>query len=554
VYSFVKDHRGGIVPAIIDGTNTARPLHSLYNPQKEAERLIGTLKDEGFLIFLGLGGGFFIEEALKKTSVQQILVIDYGKAGIAELFAHGDYSRIMGDPRTRLLVDPSPDEIERFILEQYQPVLMNGIRSFPLRARIDASPELFASTEGAVRSAIAKVTADFSVQAHFGLQWFSNIVKNMSRMDERAAAETSSAAFATNMGGIGAKLDAKARLGTGRLTEIESAAVIAAGPSLDEQIPLLKQKKRFIIATDTSLPSLLARGIEPDAVISIDCQIWSYNHFMTSPELPPKTRLFVDLASPPAVAERSTRPCFFSGGHPLTRYISRYWLDLPELDTSGGNVTYAAVSLAEYLGAKIVELFGADFSYPLGKTYARGTWLFPFYEKQQSRFSPTETLFSDLVYRTPVRKIRPQQEMQTQNPPHEPAHTEDWYYETATLAMYRNRLENASRRARLIPIAGLGAIINPCNPPPDSAKVATVQSRQPVQSPQTAPRMTASQFMAEYCGKIRRLPSPADDENHILLWTLLPTAAAIKHRNPDMNAKDVLDATREYCTAKLGYF
>jgi hypothetical protein len=297
---------------------------------------------------------------------------------------------------------------------------------------------------------------------------------------------------------------------------------------------------------------------------------------MASPELPPKTRLFVDLVSPPAVAERSAHPCFFSGGHPLTRYISRRWLDLPELDTSGGNVTYAAVSLAEYLGAKTVELFGADFSYPLGRTYARGTWLFPFYEKQQSRFSPTETLFSDLVYRTPVRKIRPQQilpqKTQAQKPPpHEPDHIEGWYYETDTLAIYRNRLENALRRTKLIPIAGLGAVISPRNLPPNSAEAAAGDghldgqaANQPpcgaqspkieraTASPQAVSRKAASQFVAEYCEKIRRLPFPAaDDESRILLWTLLPTAAAIKHRNPDMDAKDVLDATREYCTAKL---
>ena len=305
MYSFVKDRNGGIVPAIIDGANAARPLHSLYNPQKEAERLIGTLKNEGFLIFLGLGGGFFIEEALKIASVQRVLVIDYGRLGVAELFAHRDYSRITGDPRARLLVDPSPGEIERFILEQYQPALMNGIRSFPLRARLDASPELFAPAEGAVRSAIGKVTADFSVQAHFGLQWFSNFVKNTSRMDEIAAAgapATNAPATNASAGGLGAKAGAKVGPGTGGPVEIENAAVIAAGPSLDEQIPVLKQKKRFIIASDTGLPSLLAWGIEPDAVISIDCQIWSYNHFMASPELPPKTRLFVDLASPPAVA------------------------------------------------------------------------------------------------------------------------------------------------------------------------------------------------------------------------------------------------------------
>jgi hypothetical protein len=292
---------------------------------------------------------------------------------------------------------------------------------------------------------------------------------------------------------------------------VKCASVIAAGPSLDRSLPLLQEQRtrRFIIATDTSLPALLAAGIEPDAVISIDCQIWSYNHFFRRTHIP----LFLDVASPPLLAERSTAPRFFSGGHPLSRFFSRASADIPELDASGGNVTYAAVSLAEALGAETVELFGADFSYPLGVAYARGTWLHPFYDKQQNRFSPIETFFSHLIYRTSLEKRHA---------------NGSWHYETPALAMYRAKLTERRWTPQKTPRTG-------------AACIAT----------------SGAEFLALYREKLRSLAFRRldavrlDGESAAVIATLLPTAAALKHRNPELGGERLLEAVREWCVNQL---
>ncbi|MDR2258831.1 MAG: hypothetical protein LBE14_06755, partial [Treponema sp.] len=90
-YKFLESRSGEIIPALVDSAGGAHPLHSLVDPRREGERLISTLGDEGFLIFLGLGGGFAIEAALKRPEVYRALLIDYDINGLAELFCSREY-------------------------------------------------------------------------------------------------------------------------------------------------------------------------------------------------------------------------------------------------------------------------------------------------------------------------------------------------------------------------------------------------------------------------------------------------------------------------------
>ena len=153
----------------------------------------------------------------------------------------------------------------------YVPPLSGDIRSLPLRGRVDLEPAAFMSAADTLKTVLGNISDDYSVQAFFGKLWFKNAVRNL------FIAERSSAP----------------------LPPIRRAAVTAAGPSLEDQIPALRDAKAsgvFLIATDTSLPVLMGRGLVPNAVISIDCQHISYYHFLggIAEGLP----LILDLASP----------------------------------------------------------------------------------------------------------------------------------------------------------------------------------------------------------------------------------------------------------------
>jgi hypothetical protein len=514
-YKFLESRSGESVPAWVDPSGAAHPLHSLVDPQKEGKRLIDALGDEGFLIFLGLGGGYPIQAALERDNTRQVLVIDYDINGIAELLASQDYIALFKDIRFHLLVDVPGAVLEKYVLEQYQPVLHRGIRSFPLRGRTEFDQATFIDAGGAVKSAINRISSDYSVQAYFGKRWFSNIIRNLD------LAETQG----------------------GPVPPIRHAAITAAGPSLDLQLPVLAERRpsRFIIAVDTSLPSLLKAGLEPDAVISIDCQHISYYHFIGG--LPQDIPLFLDLASPPVVASCSRRVHFFSGGHPLDQYISRYWRPLPAVDTSGGHVTCAALSLADSLGARNIELYGADFSYPLGQTYARGTYIYPYFGNQQNRFNTLEALFSAFLYRSPsLARI---------------SRENSWYYETAVLRTYRERFEEKSRSigADVTQVPGLGAPLTMGGGGKDRFP-HTVRLFAPGQA-----SMGARDFLARYRKNIRDLP-PINTgistylhrlnlEETLIFTTLLPSAAAIQRWHPELDAHELFESVRARCVGEI---
>jgi len=513
-YTFLESRQGDKIPALVDPAGSARPLHSMVDPRKEATRLISTVETESFLVLLGLGGGYYVEAALERDDIGVVLVVEYDLSGLAELFSEIDYTRFFRDARFHLLADACESELRENILDLYQPALYGGIRVIPTRSRTVNEPNFIMATD-AIQAAITRVSADFSVQAHFGKRWFSNIVRNL-KSAETARDDT---------------------------PEIRRAAVTAAGSSLSAQIPALRQKRDelFLIATDTSLPCLLHEKLTPDAVITIDCQHISYHHFMAG--FPDNTLLFLDLASPPGFTRLTKNYRFFATDHPLTRYISRTWKDLPSLDVSGGNVTYAAISLAEQLGAREIELYGADFACPNGVPYARGAYTYSVFAKKQSRLSPLETQASAFLYRVPLSKVR--------------RSDDSWYYETETLKFYREGLEEKSERmdAVIIPQPGFGAPMNVKK----SISINTRDSSRNKFERHSKPSMTAKKFLEFYRDKIANLPKPGKnaaeylaslrEEDRALLATILPAAAALKQGS--LNFAETLEATKAYCVSRI---
>ncbi|HSV55884.1 MAG TPA: 6-hydroxymethylpterin diphosphokinase MptE-like protein, partial [Magnetospirillaceae bacterium] len=342
-----ESSRSGLpVPVLIRDTGTM-PLHSRVDPVREAERLAAAYPGEGFYVFLGLGAGYGLRPFLDRPGTGGALVVEHSISLLRAILERFDLAPVLSDRRVRLLVDPSGPDLERAVLEFYIPILVGDLVAVPLAARVAADPAPFHRTADDVRSVLSRVSDDYSVQAFFGRRWFANAVRNLYAAERPVRP----------------------------LAAVREAIVTAAGPSLDAQAVDLAGARigRYLIATDTSLGALLARGILPDAVVSIDCQHISYYHFITP--VPGDLPLILDLASSPLVARRARKVHFFSSGHPFCRYVSAHFRPLPWLDTSGGNVTHAAVSLADSLGARRILLYGADFSYPMGSSYARGTYI-----------------------------------------------------------------------------------------------------------------------------------------------------------------------------------
>jgi hypothetical protein len=524
-YRFIAGRNGeNVIPAWVGPGGAAHTLHSLVSPVREAERLLSTLKCERYIVIMGLGAGCMAEACLERRDIDRLLVIEYDINGVAELLCRYDYIKIFNDPRFYILVDPRPYEIENYILDTFLPALHTGIRTFPLRPRTINDEPHFVPAADAVKSAIDKIASDYSAQAMFGKRWFSNIIRNIFTAEKQ----------------------------TGVFPPVKHAAICAAGPSLDTQLDEIfkKRNRLFLISTDTALPSLLEAGLPPDAVISIDCQHISYYHFMT--RLPPDVTLFLDISSPPLLASRADKTFFFSGGHPLSGFVTSFFRRFPVIDTSGANVTFAALSLAERLGAKNIDVFGADFSYPKGKLYTRPAYMYPYFHRKQNRLRPAENFAASFLYETKsLRRVE---------------NDSSWYYETRPLAMYRKSFEQkaafvaVSGAARVSVAAGEGAPVN-CSAPEDPL-VTPGGSMEPVQLFAAGKILCgAKMFLETYRNEIEELPLPdgnITDYQHgltgmrrLVFTTLLPAAAAIKYKRPDYSAKELIAAVKNHCIDEI---
>lgn len=508
---------GKAVPFIVVNGKKAY-FHSRFDPVREAERLAQSFNKEGYYVFLGLGAGYEVEAFLKRNNLIKGLVIEYGCSELRALLERLDLSHILGNRRLKFLIDPSYEELDNAIASSYIPVLDGDFFTIPLRSRTEHKQEAYSEAVKTIKSTIAAISDDYSVQSFFGKRWFSNIIRNLNLT----------------------------KLPTPAIPVISEAYISAAGPSLELALDTLanRPKGSFLIATDTSLRALLENGITPDAVISIDCQHISYYHFTMG--MPANIPLFLDLASPPTLARLTKLPYFFSSGHPLSRYIASKLRPFPIIDTSGGNVTHAAISLANFLGAKNIKVFGADYSYPYGKSYARGTYIYPYFYIRQSREKPAEALFSDFLYRN--------QSLEREN---------DagglFRYITKPLVAYKERLEQLALNipAQIDREQALGVKTKTFfyDKPKrnDSGKVFA--SGRPLMDP--------DDFLSAYEASISGLPEPAGQASVYVdelsahdkdIWTtMLPSAAAFR-REAELEPpepSELLSTTRAWCLSVI---
>jgi len=497
--SVIKSRKGPLVP-VLQRKGHSYPLHSRFDPLSEGERLAGEAA-EGYLIAFGMGAAYHLIALLKKRTLTGLMIVEKDLFLLRGILEKIDLTGLLSDSRVLLVMDPTPEDLSRLILDRYLPVLYGNLGSITLRSRWDCDPEWFSSRADALQGLPEELGRDYTVQARFGRRWFVHTILNLSRSEAVSTI----------------------------LPPARRILITAAGPSLEGQLPEIRKKHSegaSLLATDTSLPLLISKGITPDIILSIDCQIVSYHHFLK--RIPRSTVLVLDLASPPVLTRMTDNILFFSSGHPFSLYLNKLYRPFPILNLSGGNVTHAAVSLAQISGAREVHLYGADFSYPFGQPYARGTYLYPYFQSRSDRTGGSEDYFWKFI--------------QNSHPKRE-SKGKIWRIRTSFMDHYRESLEAAAQTMsmKILPAAGLGVPIRS-----KRRKKPQISDRNETIIPvlSAGPVTTGwKEFLDEYAGRLESLPplnGPPQDylaelgtENRQAWATLLPSAATFRADSED---------------------
>lgn len=355
-----------------------KTIESRYNPERDAEVLSSQLKETtNFVILLGIGSGLLIKKLLEKRPDIFIFAIENTTEDIEFLKNLELINKLNENPQVHFC---NISSIINDLQKLYIPAFYGDLQILEQKPWCIENQQYMEIISQAINLALKNISADYSVQCHFGKLWSHNIFSNFKNLNKCKSTQ----------------IDNK-----------KIAAIFAAGPSLDININKVLQNRSsyYIISTDTAFSSLIKYEIIPDTVVSIDGQYVSNNHFIHEKKYDFSNTLFLfDLSGNNSAINKllneNLTVSFFKSGHPLCEYLSLNTnITLPNLYTGSGTVTIAAVDFAINCGFNDIEVFAADFSYS-HKPYTKGTYLDKLYNSSSFRFETSEQKYDRLQFRT----------------------------------------------------------------------------------------------------------------------------------------------------------
>ena len=356
-------------------------IHSKYDPEREAINLVNNIDENSFYLVTGIGAGFFIKKLMKKYPNSKIVAIENSQDDIDFLEEHFN---IISELKNKNVIITTTENLYDSLLQNYIPSIYPSFKLIEYRSWILENQDIFEKIQNITSEALKNIAQDFSTQAHFGKIWQRNIINNLKQISSD--------------------------------TEIifpkeKIAVVVAAGPSLDKNITWIKENRNkiFIFATDTAYKTLQKEQIFSDAVISIDGQNISHQHFLR--KINDKTIFIFDLCGNSScirkIKKNGNNIIFTTTGHPLITFAEQtqttdYSFIFANAGT--GTVTISALDFANKAGFNEIIVIGADFSFPNKKPYAKGTYLEDIYLSNNNRTNTIEKNYTALMYRTEIIK------------------------------------------------------------------------------------------------------------------------------------------------------
>ena len=153
----VSAKNGSPVP-VLRRADRESPMHSLVDPEREAERLEAAQPAGGFIVALGLGACYLLRRYLSSSATTGMLAVEYSAPLLRALLEQIDLSEVFIDERFSLLLDPRPDELRDALLSLYVPPLSGNIRSLPLRGRVDLDRESFGGAADVLNTVLRPIS------------------------------------------------------------------------------------------------------------------------------------------------------------------------------------------------------------------------------------------------------------------------------------------------------------------------------------------------------------------------------------------------------------
>lgn len=332
-------------------------MASRRRPLSEAKKLAQTIDPESVAVagVVGFGLGHHCAELLGRLGPTAMLVcFEPDAALLRTVFSRIDCTPMLGTGRFFLVCDPDDSVRVNTILSGNEALVGMGVRlvNHPASAgRIGESGERFGRTLTAglraARTHVVTTLANARTSFRNGLMNLDHYLRTAGIADLRDACAG------------------------------KASIVVSAGPSLQKNLDLLSDpavRERFVIvAVQTVLKPMLARGIKPHFVAALDYHEVSGRFYEgLTPEDVAGVRLVIEPKANPVIADA------FPGEVLCVRDELLDTLLGPELHRErgelalGATVAHLCYTFARYLGCDPVILIGQDLGFSDGQYYSSG--------------------------------------------------------------------------------------------------------------------------------------------------------------------------------------
>lgn len=340
-----KAKDGSPVMVIVKATKKFR-LNSIYHPVKEAERWCRQydLKKPGMnIVMFGIGNLLFVKELVKRAEKDsRIYLYEPCMDIFIYLLNEVDMTSLISDRRIYFYIEGINEK--KMYYDMGKKTHWSNLQS-QLSCCHPQYDELFLEEyqkwNMKIQQLNVSVVANKNTLMEFAEKFANNAIRNLPFIVE------ASSVFDL----------------VGKFPEEIPAIVVAAGPSLDKNIQILKQaeNRAFIIATDTAVKHLLREGIYFDSMVAMDpgksAECMLYPECRDIP-------LFCSLSANPEILKYHTgkKIWFRESGEFLKTLYHKHDREFQELH-AGSHVGAGAWTICRVLGFKKIILVGQDLAY-----------------------------------------------------------------------------------------------------------------------------------------------------------------------------------------------
>ncbi len=328
-------------------------IHSKYNPVKEAQKFVDEIEerkgDDVYVIF-GFGLGHFLRELMKDGSKRNFYVVyEPNYKLFSKVVEEGYCNDLFENERLYLISGEGENEVGLFLNQIISPHIQNRVRTLIMptyqNVYFDEIKKFFEIVKNSLSDSIVSRNTVWNFEEKWTRQTFDNI--------DNLLNSYSTAQFHDVFKG-------------------KTAIVVAAGPSLQKNMHLLKEVKGKvpIISVFVAAKVLLANGIKPDFIVAVDANQKGMEEGKYD-DIP----LIYDSRLPKEFIESHKGKNIFSeltSDSFVSELIEKYNKASYPFN-GGGSVACACTCIAKLFGCKNIILIGQDLAYTNDLCHVEGT-------------------------------------------------------------------------------------------------------------------------------------------------------------------------------------